>query len=520
MPRKKKHDCDCKYVILLGPTGSQGPAGPTGPTGNGTTGPTGPVGLGVTGPTGPTGNGTTGPTGPAGLGVTGPTGDVGPTGPTGLGVTGPTGPTGLGVTGPTGAPGLGVTGPTGATGLGVTGPTGAPGLGVTGPTGAPGLGVTGPTGAPGLGVTGPTGAPGLGVTGPTGPVGSSSYGSVYSTLAQGLSGATGGSVATGQVISFDEFGPSSGVTTSDAGVGILTSGVYQINYMATLYSNTGYTGSNYNSIALVSQSSGSYSIVPYSTVSGDQNQLSGSIQSNRLAGQILSIANVSSVAAYLPENLSPTLSYSVSGSQTSGTTTLSFNGLPQYSNLSFSYYVAVQTLNNTIASVTNGNTSMNEIGSSGAISPSYTVHSYLYYIDNPTSTTVTITANRGNPIYAEVMVFTNTIYPSAFSKQTNSGTVVQTHNGVNFPEIPANSFALLSVANNGNSVGSGSLPIIQHPDPGPGNGNASAGTNFATSQTNFSATVSLSSGIFAIVGTLVRGPPPLINASLTVQQLS
>jgi len=122
-------------------------------------------------------------------------------------------------------------------------------------------------------------------------------------------------------------------TTSHAGVGINNSGVYQINYMATLYANTGYTGSNYNSIALVSESgpSGTYSVVPYSIVSGNQNQLSGRIQSRLSPGQVLSITNFSNAATYLPS--SPvTLSYSTSNYNEVGGTMV-FNGLPLYTNV-------------------------------------------------------------------------------------------------------------------------------------------------------------------------------------------
>ncbi|MHB1910039.1 MAG: hypothetical protein ACYCQJ_14375 [Nitrososphaerales archaeon] len=509
MPRKKKHDCHCKYVILLGPTGSQGPGGPTGSETSGAVGPTGTAGLGVTGPTGIVGMGVTGPTGPAGLGVTGPTG-LGVTGPTSPAVTGPTGPPGLGVMGPTGPPDRGVTGPTGPLGLGVTGPTGPPGQGVTGPIGIPGVGVTGPTGPTGQGPTGPSG---LGVTGPIGPTGSPSFGSVYSTLSQGLSGATGVSVATGQVISFDEFGPSSGVTTSSAGVGIDNSGVYQINYMATLYANMGYTGSNYNSIALVSES-GTYTIVPYSTVSGYQNQLSGSIRSRLSQGQVLSIANLSNDAAYLPSSPSVTLSYSTSNYSDIGGTMV-FNGLPLYTNMRFSFYVAVQAQQNPISSVNNGSTPMTLIASNFYNND---LGSYLYYIDSPTSTTITIKSTTEGPLFGEVMVFTNTIYPSPFSTQTNDGAISQPYTGVNFPKVPGNSFALLSVVSNATSVGNGSLNIIQHP----GYLGLSAGVYLAPSKENFFASVSLGpqSYVYAMVGTLVLGTPPLINASLTVQQLA
>lgn len=112
-----------------GPTGAQGPTGP----GGGATGPTGPTGTAAsyTGPTGPTG--VQGPTGPGG-GATGATGETGTTGSTGAtGSSGATGPTGAGSTGSTG-----VTGATGTTGTtGSTGPTGAAST-VTGPTGATG----------------------------------------------------------------------------------------------------------------------------------------------------------------------------------------------------------------------------------------------------------------------------------------------------------------------------------------------------------------------------------------------
>jgi len=143
--------------------------------------------------------------------------------------------------------------------------------------------------------------------------------------------------------------------------------------------------------------------------------------------------------------------------------------------------------------------------------------SYLYYIDSPTSTTITIKSTEGS-LFGEVMVFINTIYPSPFSTQTNDGAISQPYTGVSFPKVPGNSFALLSVVSNANSVGNGSLNIIQHA----GYLGLSAGLYLAQSQENFFASVSLGpqSLVYAMVGTLVLGFPLLVNASLTVQQLA
>lgn len=181
--------------------------------------------IGPTGPTGPTGPATitVGTTTTLEPGEDAAVTNVGTPGNAILnfniprGVTGPTGP--QGPTGPTGA-----TGATGATG--VTGPTGP--IGVTGPTGPTGLqGATGPTGA--TGVTGPTGA-----TGPTGPAyGLNAYGGLYTTT-----GTLNLTTDTPAQITLENEMPLYNVTTGSNAINIAQDGVYEINYSATLSTDT------------------------------------------------------------------------------------------------------------------------------------------------------------------------------------------------------------------------------------------------------------------------------------------
>lgn len=204
----------------------------------GARGPVGPIGMqGEPGPPGPPGrsgknglNGQSGPTGPQGCqGIEGARGPIGPTGPTGP--TAPTGPTGP--TGPHGSGGS--AGPAGITGAtGTTGPVGGGGRGATGPTGP-----TGGTGA--TGSTGPTGSRGgTGSQGATGIPGGSET-AIYITASSETSTTYSTDNAT---IILDTLNVLSNLsdftllTTGDIKAGIVSGGIYLVEYTVIFSNNT------------------------------------------------------------------------------------------------------------------------------------------------------------------------------------------------------------------------------------------------------------------------------------------
>lgn len=153
------------------------------------------------------------------------------------GTTGGVGP--FGATGPTGAGGgIGVTGPTGSSAIGATGargPTGRNATGGTGSQGPAGLNTTGATGP-----QGPAGSGAVSTQGPTGPTGAGLTvigGYVYSTVPQTLLPPPA-PAATG-AINFSSNGYLNGIshTAGTTDITILTTGVYKINYSATVEGN-------------------------------------------------------------------------------------------------------------------------------------------------------------------------------------------------------------------------------------------------------------------------------------------